>query len=90
MCKNKAVRFVACAAFALMAFAVLPLFAAELAHRWSFNGDWADSAGGVNAVKCGTYVSLYGGRVHMGYETGGDRHRETRVLQGFMRFQPFE
>ena len=45
----------------------LPLSAAELAHRWSFNGDWADSAGGVNAVKCGTYVSLYGGRVHMGY-----------------------
>ena len=47
--------------------AVLPLSAAELAHRWSFNGDWADSAGGADAAKCGTYVSLYGGRVHMGY-----------------------
>ena len=52
---------------ALMAFAALPLSAAELAHRWSFNGDWADSVGGAEAVKGGTYVSLYGGRVHMGY-----------------------
>ncbi|MBQ2625595.1 MAG: endonuclease/exonuclease/phosphatase family protein [Kiritimatiellae bacterium] len=56
-----------CSALALMAFAALPLSAAELAHRWSFNGDWADSVGGADAVKCGTYVSLYGGRVHMGY-----------------------
>ena len=37
--------------------AVLPLSAAELAHRWSFNGDYSDSVGGVDAVKCGTYVS---------------------------------
>ena len=44
--------------------------AAELTHRWSFNGDWTDSAGGVDAVKCGTYVSLYGGRVHI--KTTGD------------------
>ena len=73
-----------CAAVAVAAGAVLPLSAAELTHRWSFNGDYSDSVGGVDAVKCGTYVSLYGGRVHMGYETGGDRHRETRVLQGFM------
>ena len=43
--------------------AVLPLSAAELAHRWCFNGDYSDSVGGVDAVKCGTYVSLYGGRV---------------------------
>ena len=57
--------FAACAA--IMAFAALPLSAAELTHRWSFNGDWSDSAGGTDAVKCGTYVSLYGGRVHMGY-----------------------
>ena len=56
-----------CSALALMAFAALPLSAAELTHRWSFNGDWADSAGGADAAKCGTYVSLYGGRVHMGY-----------------------
>ena len=40
---------------------------AELAHRWSFNGDWSDSVGGADAVKCGQYVSLYGNRVHMGY-----------------------
>ena len=56
------------AAFAAMvaAFAASPLAAAELTHRWSFNGDFADSVGGADAVKCGTYVSLYGGRVHMG------------------------
>ena len=42
-------------------------FAAELTHRWSFNGDYSDSVGGTDVVKCGTYVSLYGGRVHMGY-----------------------
>ena len=65
MNKNKSVRFAACVAFALAASATLP--AAELTHRWSFNGDYSDSAGGVDAVKCGTYVSLYGGRVHMGY-----------------------
>ena len=52
-------------AFAVIA--ALPLGAAELTHRWSFNGDYSDSAGGADAVKCGTYVSLYGGRVHMGY-----------------------
>ena len=46
--------------------AALPLSAAELAHRWSFNGDYSDSVGGTDAVKCGTYVSLYGGRVHTG------------------------
>ena len=39
----------------------LPLSAAELTHRWSFNGDYSASVGGVDAVKCGTYVSLYGG-----------------------------
>ncbi|MBO6167005.1 MAG: LamG domain-containing protein, partial [Kiritimatiellae bacterium] len=65
MNKNKSVRFAACVAFALAASATLP--AAELTHRWSFNGDYSDSAGGADAVKCGTYVSLYGGRVHMGY-----------------------
>ena len=40
---------------------------AELTHRWSFNGDWTDSVGGADAVKCGSYVSLYGNRVHMGF-----------------------
>ena len=32
-----------CSALALMAFAALPLCAAELTHRWSFNGNY-DSA----------------------------------------------
>ena len=59
---------VACASVQVFAvLAALPLGAAELTHRWSFNGDYSDSAGGADAVKCGTYVSLYGGRVHMGY-----------------------
>ena len=65
MDRNKSVRFAACVAFALAASETLP--AVELTHRWSFNGDWSDSAGGADAAKCGTYVSLYGGRVHMGY-----------------------
>ncbi len=60
-------RITAWAAVAVAAGAALPLCAAELTHRWSFNGDYSDSAGGAYAVKCGTYVSLYGGRVHMGY-----------------------
>ena len=63
--KKTVICFAACSAFAVLA--ALPLGAAELAHRWSFNGDYSDSAGGADAVKCGTYVSLYGGRVHMGY-----------------------
>ncbi len=58
-------RLFACAAFALAASEMLS--AVELTHRWSFNGDYSDSAGGTDAVKCGTYVSLYDGRVHMGY-----------------------
>ena len=62
----KMMRFAACAA-AVALGAAGTAFAAELTHRWSFNGDWADSAGGADAAKCGTYVSLYGGRVHMGY-----------------------
>ena len=65
MSKNMTRRVAACAAIVIGA--ALPLSAAELAHRWSFNGDYSDSVGGADAVKCGTYVSLYGGRVHMGY-----------------------
>lgn len=64
MNKNKTVRF---AVFAAAVLAALPLCAAELTHRWSFNGVWSDSVGGADAVKCGSYVSLYGNRVHMGY-----------------------
>ena len=64
MNKKMTMRVAAFAAFAVCV--ALPLCAAELSHRWSFNGDWADSAGGADAAKCGTYVSLYGGRVHMG------------------------
>ena len=63
-------RLAACAAIVIGA--ALTLRAAELAHRWSFNGDYGDSVGGTDAVKCGAYVSLYGNRVHMGY--GGCTH----------------
>ena len=65
MNKKMTMRVAAFAAFAVCV--ALPLCAAELTHRWSFNGDYSDSVGGADAVKCGTYVSLYGGRVHMGY-----------------------
>ena len=50
-----------------VAFVAISAFGAELTHRWSFNGDYSDSVGGADAVKCGSYVSLYGNRVHMGY-----------------------
>ena len=63
--RNNAAYLVACAAM-VVAFAASPLAAAELAHRWSFNGDYSDSVGGTDAVKCGTYVAIYGGTVHMG------------------------
>ena len=52
MIKNIAVRFAACAVFVLAASETLQ--AAELTHRWSFNGDYSDSVGGADAVKCGT------------------------------------
>ena len=54
-------------AFVALMTATFSLSAAEVTHRWSFNGDYADAVGGADAVKCGTYVSLYGGKVHMGY-----------------------
>ncbi len=63
MKRNMTMRVAACA----VAFMAISAFGTELTHRWSFNGDYSDSAGGADAVKCGTYVSLYGGRVHMGY-----------------------
>jgi hypothetical protein len=53
MGKCAIIRFAACAAFVFAASETLQ--AAELTHRWSFNGDWADSAGGADAAKCGTY-----------------------------------
>ena len=63
MKRNMTMRVAACA----VAFVAISAFGTELTHRWSFNGDYSDSAGGTDAVKCGTYVSLYGGKVHMGY-----------------------
>ena len=63
MKRNMTMRVAACA----VAFVAISAFGTELTHRWSFNGDWSDSVGGADAVKCGSYVSLYGGRVHMGY-----------------------
>ena len=66
MNKKTIIRIAACvAAFAFCAAGTA--FGAELTHRWSFNGDWSDSVGGADAVGCGTYVSLYGNRVHMGF-----------------------
>ena len=62
MKRNMTMRVAACA----VAFMAISAFGTELTHRWSFNGDYSDSVGGAYAVKCGTYVSLYGGRVHMG------------------------
>ena len=52
--------------------------AAELAHRWSFNGDYSDSVGGADAVKCGTYVSLYGGCDSAVFEIVDGRENEQR------------
>ena len=75
---NMITSLAACAAIAIVAG--LPLRAAKLTHRWSFNGDYADSVGGANAEKCGTYVSLYGNRVHMGY--GGCTHGTGYVNLG--------
>ena len=63
MSKNTIKWFAACA----VVFVAISAFGTELTHRWSFNGDYADAVGEADAVKCGTYVSLYGGRVHMGY-----------------------
>ena len=63
MSKNTIKWFAACA----VVFVAISAFGTELTHRWSFNDDFADSVGGADAVKCGTYVSLYGGKVHMGY-----------------------
>ncbi len=81
MSKNMTRRVAACAAIVIGA--VLPICAAELTHRWSFNGDYSDSVGGVEAVKGGTYVSLYGNRVHMGY--GGCTHGTGYVDLGTNR-----
>ena len=69
-------RVAACA----VAFVAISAFGTELTHRWSFNGDYSDSVGGADAVKCGTYVSLYGGRVHMGY--GSCKHGTGYVNLG--------
>ena len=67
--KNMRIRLVAIAVVAVALGAAGTAFAAELTHRWSFNGDWSDSVGGLqsSATAYGTYVSLYGNRVHMGY-----------------------
>ena len=66
MNRRTIIRLVAVAAVVAIGAARTAL-GAELTHRWSFNGDWSDSVGGADAVKCGSYVSLYDNRVHMGY-----------------------
>ena len=39
--------------------------AAELTHRWSFNGDYADSVGGSTATEIGSAVRINGGQVEL-------------------------
>lgn len=64
------------------ALAAFSLSAAELAHRWSFNGDWSDSVAGADVTGVGERVSLYDGRVHVGgyaaSDTGYVVRREPR------------
>ena len=67
MRKCTIIRLAACVVAFTALGAAGTAFGAELTHRWSFNGDWTDSVGGADAVKCGSYVSLYGNRVHMGF-----------------------
>ena len=61
-----------------LCLSAFPAAAAELTHRWSFNGDYSDSAGGADAVKCGTYVSLSGGCDSAVFEIVDGRGNEQR------------
>ena len=72
MKENRACKTKVCVAALGAAFAASPLAAAEVAHRWSFNGGWVDSAGGADATGVGERVSLYGGRVHIGGYAASD------------------
>ena len=72
MKENRACKAKVCVAALGAAFAASPLAAAVLAHRWSFNGGWVDSAGGADATGVGERVSLYGGRVHIGGYAASD------------------
>ena len=85
MKENRSYKAKVCVAALGAAFAASPLAASELTHRWSFNGDWADSAGGADAVKRGTYVSLYGNRVHLGGSYHGNVHGTGYVDLGTNR-----
>ncbi len=81
MKRNMTMRVAACA----VAFVAISAFGTELTHRWSFNGDYSDSVGGADAVKCGTYVSLYGNRVHLGGSYHGNVHGTGYVDLGTNR-----
>ena len=72
MKENRSCKAKVCVAALGAAFAASPLAAAEVAHRWSFNGGWVDSAGGADATGVGERVSLYGGRVHIGGYAASD------------------
>ena len=74
MKRNMTMRVAACA----VAFVAISAFGTELTHRWSFNGDYSDSVGGADAVKCGTYVSLYGGCDSAVFEIVDGRENEQR------------
>ena len=64
---------------ALTVGAVLPLSAAELTHRWSFNGDLADSVGGTVAEKIGENVTTGSGEVSFSAATRWKRIRAIRI-----------
>ena len=71
--RNNAAYLAACAAMGA-AFAASPLAAAEVAHRWSFNGDYSDSVGGANAVKGSTIHSSTRKRSRNNGVTSGARN----------------
>ena len=77
MGKNMIIRFSACVAVVALG-AARASFGTTLTHRWSFNGDYSDSVGGADAVKCGTYVSLYGGCDSAVFEIVDGRENEQR------------
>ena len=65
-------------ALALMAFAALPLSAAELAHRWSFNNDYLIDFTTAFEIKTGNFII---------YHTG-DSGRGTEPKLGTTRGRP--
>ena len=76
---KRSVAFAVVSGMAILGLAADVAPETALMHRWSF-GDWTDSVGGATAQKGGTYASLYGGRVHLGY--GSSAHGTGYVELG--------